>query len=108
MPATYSFAPINHYRHCAACQLLRFDTKKRFTEGVPHGKQPREIHEFLMNKYQVYIANHPAELRTTPMHDRNLTGKPASPLVQTLTPPQWVDERVAEAEKILWRKTCNQ
>lgn len=107
-PMRAYMAPINFAKHCAACHLLQFDTEKRFTEGVPHGKQPREIHEFLMDKYQAYIANHPAELRTMRMPDQNLTGKPASSLVQTLTPPQWVDDRVAEAEKILWRKTCNQ
>ena len=107
-PTRAYMAPINYSKHCAACHLLQFDTKKRFTEGVPHGKQPREIHEFLMNKYQAHIANHPADLRTMPMPDQNLTGKPTSPLAQNLSPPQWVDEQVAEAEKILWRKTCNQ
>src|SRR3989442_4133231 len=43
-----------------------------------------------------------------PMPDQNLTGKPPSPLAQNLSPLLWVDEQVAEAEKILWRKTCNQ
>jgi hypothetical protein len=30
------------------------------------------------------------------------------PEVRILTPAQWVTERTAEAEELLWRKTCNQ
>jgi hypothetical protein len=37
-----------------------------------------------------------------------LTGKPLPPEVRVLTPAQWVGERTADAEELLWRKTCKQ
>jgi len=39
---------------------------------------------------------------------RDLTGKPLPPDVRVLTPAQWVAERTADAEELLWRKTCKQ
>jgi len=96
-------APVKFANACAACHLLTFD--KRFDEGVPHDK-PELVHAFLLKKFEQYIATHPQELRATPHQE--LGGKPIPAESRVLTAPQWVTERTAEAEELLWRKTCMQ
>jgi len=98
-------APVQFSTACAACHLLTFD--KRFDVGVPHDK-PEVVHAFLVKKFQEYIAAHPAEVRVVREPARDLTGKPLLPEVRVLTPAQWVSERTADAEQLLWRKTCKQ
>jgi hypothetical protein len=98
-------APVKFANACAACHLLTFD--KRFDDGVPHDK-PEVVHAFLVKKFREYIVAHPAEVRVQRDPSRDLTGKPMPPEVRILTPAQWVAERTAEAEELLWRKTCNQ
>jgi hypothetical protein len=98
-------APVKFARACASCHLLTFD--KRFDDGVPHDK-PEVVHAFVVKKFQDYIAAHPNEARVTRDPDRDLAGKPRLPEVRILMPAQWVAERTAEAEELLWRKTCNQ
>ena len=98
-------APVRFSTACAACHLLTFD--KRFDIGVPHD-QPVVIHTFLVKKFQEFIAAHAAELRVVRDPKRDLTGKPIPPEVRTLTPAQWVSEQTADAEELLWRKTCKQ
>ena len=98
-------APVKFANACAACHLLTFD--KRFDEGVPHDK-PEVVREFLVKKFQQYIAAHPGEVRVQRDPGRDLGGKPLSLQVRVLTPAQWVAERTADAEELLWRKTCTQ
>jgi hypothetical protein len=100
----YMAAP-EYEKACAGCHTLQFD--KRFTEAVPHDT-PEAIHTFLTQKFQAYIATHSAELREPREPDRNLPEKPISPTYRTLSPPEWVAEHTAEAEQLLWRKTCKQ
>jgi hypothetical protein len=98
-------APVKFSTACAACHLLTFD--KRFDIGVPHDK-PDVVHTFVVKKFQEYIAAHPAEVRVVRDPQRDLTGKPVSPEIRVFTPAQWVAERTADAEELLWRKTCKQ
>jgi hypothetical protein len=98
-------APVTFANSCASCHLLSFD--KRFSEGVPHDK-PEVLHAFLKNKFQDYAVAHPAELRSARDPDRDLTGKPLVPRLQTLSTAQWVASRTSDAEQLLWRKTCIQ
>ena len=98
-------APVKFANACASCHLLSFD--KRFDEGVPHD-DPGIVHAFLVKKFREYITAHPSENRVKRDPNRDLTGKPLSPEVRILTPAQWVTERTAEAEDLLWRKTCKQ
>jgi len=96
--------PIAYVQHCMACHPLLFD--KRFTDSVPHDT-PEVIHAFLVKRYTDYIATHPAELRET----KSTIALPAKPLPispKIYTPPEWVKVRVAEAELLLWGKTCKQ
>jgi hypothetical protein len=98
-------APVTFANACGSCHLLSFD--KRFSEGVPHDK-PEVIHAFLEKKFQDYAATHSSELRSARDPDRDITGKPFAPRVQTLTAAQWVAVRTSDAEQLLWRKTCLQ
>lgn len=97
--------PVRFATACAGCHLLTFD--QRFDEGVPHDKT-EIVHAFVVAKFQAYIAAHPAELRVVREPKRDLTGKPIPPIVRVLAPAEWVTERTADAEELLWRKTCKQ
>ncbi|HEY2458233.1 MAG TPA: hypothetical protein VGI13_13100 [Candidatus Acidoferrum sp.] len=103
-PRAY-MAPVKFATACAGCHSLSFD--KRFEEGAPHDKT-EVVHAFLVKKFQEYIAAHPSELRVVREPTRDLTGKAMQPEVRVLTPAQWVAERTADAEELLWRKTCKQ
>jgi hypothetical protein len=98
-------APVKFATACSGCHSLAFD--KLFDEGVPHDK-PEVVHIFLIQRFQQYIAAHPGEARVVRDPSRDLTGKPVPPEVRILTTAQWVRERTAEAEELLWRKTCKQ
>ncbi len=98
-------APASYAHTCAACHSLQFD--KRLTDAVPHDT-PEVIHAFVVAKLQAYIATHPADLRVPRDPSRDLPEKPIPADYRLLTPPQWVAERTAEAEQLLWRKTCKQ
>ena len=103
-PARAYMQPISYARHCIGCHPLLFD--KRFTDSVPHDT-PEVIHAFLVKRYTEYIATHPAELRET----KSTMALPARPVPispRIYTPPEWVNTRVAEAENLLWRKTCKE
>ena len=102
VPARAYMAPSTYANTCIACHTLQFD--KRFQQSVPHDKT-EIVHAFVVQKFQEYIATHPEELRVAGP-SRNLPEKPLPPTVRVLTPPQWVAERVAESEDLLWRKTC--
>lgn len=98
-------APVRFATACAGCHSLAFD--KRIEEPVPHDK-PEVVRAFVVRKLQEYIASHPAEVRVVRDPSRDLTGKPLQPEVRVLTPAQWISERTADAEELLWRKTCKQ
>ena len=95
-------APVKFATACASCHLLTFD--KHFDEGVPHDK-PEVVHAFLVARFTQYIAAHPGDVRVVRDPNRDLAEKILPP-VRILTPAQWVAERTADAEQLLWRKTC--
>ena len=97
-PATYAHA-------CAACHSLQFD--KRIADAVPHDT-PEVVHPFIVTKLQAYIATHPADLRVPRDPSRDLPERSIPADYRLLTPAQWVAERTADAEQLLWRKTCKQ
>jgi len=98
-------APATYARTCAACHSLQFD--KRLPDAAPHDT-PEVIHPFIIAKLEAYIAAHPADLRVPRDPNRDLPEKPIPADYHLLTPQQWVGERTAEAEQLLWRKTCKQ
>jgi hypothetical protein len=98
-------APVRFATACAGCHSLAFD--KRIDEPVPHD-QPEVVRAFVVKKLNEYIASHPTEVRVVRDPRRDLTGKPLQPEMRVLTPADWVAERTADAEQLLWRKTCKQ
>ncbi len=98
-------APATYAQTCAACHTLQFD--KHLPDAVPHDK-PEVIHPFIVARLQAYIAAHPADLRVPRDPSRDLPERAIPADYRLLTPAQWVAERTAEAEQLLWRKTCKQ
>jgi hypothetical protein len=98
-------APAKYAQTCAACHSLQFD--KRLADAVPHDR-PEVVHAFVAARLQDYIAAHPAELRVPRDPSRDLPEQPIPADYRLLTPPQWIAERTAEDEQLLWRKTCKQ
>jgi hypothetical protein len=103
-PTRAYMSPVNYEKHCAACHLLNFD--RRFAEPVPH-KEPRVVHEFVVKKLSDYIAAHPEAIRQVEVPVQRI------PEVKIETRPardaaDWVSMRVAEAEQLLWKKTCKE
>jgi hypothetical protein len=98
-------APVKFATACAGCHSLAFD--KLIEEQVPHDK-PDVVHDFVIRKLQEYIAAHPSAVRVVRDPSRHLTGKPQEPEVRVLSSAGWVAERAADAEELLWRKTCKQ
>jgi hypothetical protein len=98
-------APPKFANACAGCHLLTFD--KRFDEGVPHDN-PKVVRAYLVKKFSGYIRAHGAELHEVEEPRRNLTGRATGPVSRSLSPAQWVAERVAVSEELLWHKTCSQ
>ena len=103
-PERAYMAPVSYAQHCIGCHGLQFD--KRFAESAPHDT-PAAVHAFVAMRFRQYIFTHPAELRIT-NSDPNLPQRPFPVSPRVLTPEQWVTERVAESEQLLWRKTCMQ
>jgi hypothetical protein len=98
-------APATYAHTCAACHTLQFD--KRLVDAVPHDK-PEVVHPFVVAKLKAYIAAHPADLRVSRDPGRDLPEKAIPADYRLLTPAEWVAERTAEDEQLLWRKTCKQ
>ena len=103
-PRAY-MAPATFARTCAACHSLQFD--KRLPDAVPHDT-PEVIHPYIVAKLQAYIVTHPGDLRVPRDPSRDIPEKAIPADFRLLTPQQWVGERTAEAEQLLWRKTCKQ
>lgn len=98
-------APATYTQTCAACHSLQFD--KRLVDAAPHDK-PEVIHPVIIARLQAYIAAHPEELRVPRDPSRDLPEKMIPAEFRVLTSAQWVAERTAEDEQLLWRKTCKQ
>ncbi len=97
--------PITYANQCAGCHPMPFDT--RFAESVPHDT-PEKVHAFVVKKFQDYVAAHPNELREA-VSTVMLPAKPVPVSPRVYSPPQkWVEAKVAEAEQLLWGKTCKQ
>jgi hypothetical protein len=102
---TAAMAPATYAATCASCHTLQFD--KRFADQVPHDT-PEQIHAFVVAKFQGYIAAHPAELRELREPNRDLPRRAVASDYRVLTPTEWVAEHTAEAQDLLWRKTCKE
>jgi predicted CXXCH cytochrome family protein len=93
--------PPTFARACVACHTLEFDA--RFPEQVPHDK-PEVVRAFVEKKLREYIALHPAEISRPAGNLRRLPTDKVPPPPRTAA--EWVQRELAQAETLLWRKTC--
>lgn len=90
---------------CVACHTLQFD--KRFNDPVPHDK-PEVVHQFVEKKFTELLANQPNAWREPVLVASRNVPEAALPAAPARSPQEWLKQRVAEAENLLWRKTCKQ
>ena len=95
--------PINYERHCASCHTLQFD--RRFSESAPH-KEPKVVYDFVSGKLTAYIAAHPAEIPLVDEPDKRLPTRPPQPPARNAA--EWVQQRLTDAQLLLWRKSCKE
>ncbi len=105
-PHGKAYIPVPEFaKHCAACHTLQFD--KRFgNEQVPHDK-PETVHAFLLKRFGEYIAAHPDGVHEVNPSDRLLPER-VRVLRVARNAAEWVQFRVADAEWLLYAKTCKQ
>jgi predicted CXXCH cytochrome family protein len=96
-------ATVNYSKNCAQCHALYFDPL--VDAQVPHDT-PDVIHAFVTQALQRYIASHPGQVgRADPVRGRIPVNFPAS-MRPVRNATEWVTERTAVAERLLWSKTC--
>jgi len=96
-------ATADYARHCAACHPLAFDA--RFADAAPH-QETRVVHDFVARKYTEYIAQHSAEVNQPVALNPDLPSHPIPPPPRNAS--EWVAQRVEEAERLLWQKSCKE
>ena len=95
--------PVNYEKHCASCHTLQFD--RRFSESAPH-KDPKVVYDFVLAKLTAYIAAHPSEIPLVDEPDKRLPTRPPQPPARNAA--EWVQQRMADAQLLLWRKSCKE
>ncbi len=103
LPDRSYMQPVNYEKHCSSCHPLQFD--RRFNESVPH-KEPKIVYDFVVQKLTAYIAAHPAEIPLVDEPDKRLPTRP--PQKPARNAQEWVEQRLANAELLLWRKACKE
>jgi len=100
---TTTMQPVDYEKHCASCHTLQFD--RRFSESVPH-KEPQVVYDFAHAKLAAYIAAHPAEIPLVDEPDKRLPSRPPQPPARNAA--EWVQQRMTDAQLLLWRKSCKE
>ncbi len=95
--------PVDYEKHCASCHTLQFD--RRFSESAPH-KDPQVVYDFVLHKLTAYIAAHPAEIPLVDEPDKRLPTRPPQPPARNAA--EWVQQRMTDAQLLLWRKSCKE
>ena len=95
--------PVNYEKHCAECHPLQFD--RRFSESAPH-KEPKVVYDFVAQKLAAYVAAHPSEIPLVDEPDKRLPSRPPQPPARNAA--EWVQQRLSDAQLLLWRKDCKE
>jgi hypothetical protein len=104
------FLPVNYENACAACHPLTLgrtdrDDPRSGHVAVPHGLQPKEMHDILQGYYTAELLKGNAKLFDRPAAVRPLPGKPPTGEAQTARAD--IEKKVSAAEKLLYSKnTC--
>ncbi len=100
--------PIRYAQQCEGCHErdLRFDPRPPLGElSVPHDK-PKVVHRYLVQQFASYIAAHPSAVHEVAPPDRYLPGDPKPSALAARNSAEWVDQHVAQSERLLWNKGC--
>ncbi|MES2390165.1 MAG: cytochrome c3 family protein [Acidobacteriota bacterium] len=108
--STGVMAPVNFEKSCRTCHSLQFDA--HVAAEAPHDT-PEKVRAFVAQAVASFAQEHPevvdAELKHWPA-EAPLPGKTVLPASVVLPPPhtraEWVSNRTAHAEMILWRGKC--
>jgi len=100
---TPQMAPVTFDRDCMSCHPLIFD--KRFKDPAPH-KEAKIVAAYLVDQYTSYIAQHPNEIHEQVQLNQDLPARPVPPAPRNAA--EWVNQRVDEAERLLWQKDCKE
>jgi len=95
--------PVTYEKHCAECHPLQFD--RRFSEAAPH-KEPKVVYDFVAQKLTGYIAAHPSDIPLVDEPDKRLPSRPPQPPARNAA--EWVEQRLADSQLLLWRKACKE
>jgi len=95
--------PVQFEAHCSNCHPLSFD--RRFAEPAPH-KDTRAVLDYVTAQYRGYIAQHPNEIGQRLELNAALPQRPLPPPARNAA--EWITQRSAEAERLLWQKTCKE
>ncbi len=103
VPGRAYMAPINYEAHCLACHPLQFD--KRIPEPAPH-KEPKCVYDFMDGKLREHIAAHPRDIQILDEPDKRLPPRPVPPAPRN--DKEWVAQKLANAQILMWRKACKE
>jgi hypothetical protein len=99
-----NLAPVTFDKDCRSCHALEFD--QHIQQAAPHG-DVKLAQAFVIKSITDYAQAHPdvvaAEIRQ-PLAEPLLPGQPRMP--QPHTTAEWIANREARAEVILWRGRC--
>jgi hypothetical protein len=95
--------PINYQKDCASCHALQFD--RRISEPALHA-EPGVILDWIRGLLTAYIAAHPEEIPLVDEPDKRLPSRPPQPPARNAA--EWVQQRMADAQLLLWRKSCKE
>jgi hypothetical protein len=106
-----AFLPISYDGQCAACHPLTIERKdpdnpRAGHVAVPHGLQPKDIHEFLQGYYTARLLEEgKSKLFEQQVNVRAFPGK--LPAEETQQVREALDKKVSTAERVLYSKnTC--
>jgi hypothetical protein len=93
--------PINYQKDCASCHTLQFD--RRISEPALH-TNPGVVSDWMRGLLTAYIAAHPREIPLVDEPDERRPRRPPHPPARNAA--EWVEQRMADAQLLLWRKSC--
>jgi hypothetical protein len=96
--------PIEYERQCARCHPLFFD--ERIDAAAPH-EEPKVVRAFVERVLREHITNNPGDISRRDGAPRRLPlnfPRPVDPPARNAQ--EWVTMRAANAERLLWEKTC--
>jgi hypothetical protein len=95
--------PVTYARDCASCHPLFFDP---LIDTVAPHDTPEKVHAMVTQSLRQFIAKNPSQIgRPDPVRGRIPVNFP-EPMRPVRNAADWVEARTANAERLLWSKTC--